>query len=105
MSLQKYLQTINNIDPGKIYVENVRSLYKIPRFAARFMCEMAVQDHIFVKKIGVLCPNCNRIIQEFDNLNQIPETIYCHICDAEEAEDCNYKTENLKKEDYYKLIK
>jgi len=105
MLLQKYLQTIDNIDPGKIYVENVRSLYNLPRFAARLMCEMAVQEHIFTKKIGVVCPNCNRIIEEFDNINQIPETIYCHICDAEDAEQNTYKTENLKKEEYYKLLR
>ena len=28
MSLQKFLQTIEGIDPGKIYVENVRSIYQ-----------------------------------------------------------------------------
>jgi hypothetical protein len=105
MSLQKYLQTINGIDPGKIYIENVRSLYKLPRFAARLLCEMAVQDNLFTKKIGLVCPNCNRILEEFDSYEQIPNEIECFICNTEEKEQSTFKTADLKKEEFYKLIK
>jgi hypothetical protein len=104
MLLQRYLQTIDNIDPGKIYVENVRSIYNLPRSLARFICEVAVQERIFSKKIGIVCPRCNRIIEEYNSYSEIPSDVYCHICEAEEAEQFLYKKSDLKKEEYYKLI-
>ena len=104
MLLQKYLRTIENIDPGKIYIENVSSLYKIPRFAARVICEMAVQENIFVKRIGVVCPNCDRIIEEYSSFSEIPETIECFICEAEDKK-YSFVTSNLQKIEFYKLEK
>jgi hypothetical protein len=103
MLLQKYLQTIDGIDPGKIYVENVRSLYNLPRFAARLICEMAVQENIFSKKVGLVCPNCNRIIEEYNSIEEMPKEIHCHICESEEFENSDFTTETLRKEKYYKL--
>ncbi|MBK7882475.1 MAG: hypothetical protein IPJ81_00530 [Chitinophagaceae bacterium] len=50
MLLQKYLQTIEKINPNKIYVENVRGFFKVPTFVAKLMCEMAVVDKVFIKK-------------------------------------------------------
>ena len=107
MSFQKYLQTIDAINPGKIYVENVRSFLRVSTFYARFLCELAVQDRIFEKKIGLVCPNsnCNRIIKEFNSEKEIPDTITCTICESNEEEEFTFKTINLKKIKYYKLKK
>lgn len=108
MSLQKYLQTIKSIDTGNIYVENVRSVYKIPRFAARVLCEMAVIDNVFVKRIGLICPSkdCNqRIIADYSSYLDIPEEVVCHICEAEENDTYVYKTSELDKIEFYQLKK
>lgn len=102
MSFQKYLQTISNIDPGKIYVENIRSIMNVSQIKARTLCEMAVQQNLFVRKIGVVCPNDGRIIDEYDNEEQIPNFISCHICEIESKES-TFNTSNLKRIVFYKL--
>lgn len=108
MSLQKYLHTIKDIDPGKIFVENVRSVYKIPQFAARVLCEMAVQDKLFEKKIGLICPapTCNkRIIAEFNSFDELPDEVACAVCEGEGLDQFIYKTSELEKIEFYRLIK
>jgi hypothetical protein len=105
MSLQKYLQAIEGIDPGKIYVENVRSIYNVSSLKARVLCEMAVQENIFVKKIGVVCPNsdCRRIIAQYDSYADIPKQISCDICEAEGDKECLFNTADLDKIEFYQL--
>lgn len=103
MSFQKYLQTISTIDPGKIYVETIRSFMNVSTHRARTLCEMAVMDNLFIRKIGIVCPNDERIIEEFDSLNEIPDSITCHFCELEGKENCSFKTINLKKVTFYKL--
>jgi len=105
MSLLKYLQTIEGIDPGKIEVENVRSILNVNSRSAKFICEMAVQEKLFIKKIGLVCPNEGRVIEEFDSYNEIPEQITCHICETDEREHSTFKTSQLQKIEFYKLKK
>jgi len=104
MLFQKFLQTISGIDPGKIYVENVRSILDVSTEHARRICEMAVIDKIFERKIGLVCPNENRVIREFSSLNEIPETITCSLCEANDEEESTFNTSDLKKIVYYKII-
>lgn len=105
MSFQKYLETISNIDPGKIYVENIRSFMKVSSHRARTFCEMAVRDKLFTRKIGLICPNDGRIIEEYDEDTQFPETITCHICQAEDREPHIFRTAELRTIVFYKLNK
>jgi hypothetical protein len=107
MSFQKYLQTISSIDPGAIYVENVRSFMRTTTFLAKFMCEVAVKDRIFEKRIGLVCPNdsCKRIIKSFTNEKEIPATIICHNCESNDEEEFEFDTSKLKRITFYKLRK
>lgn len=103
MSFQKYLQTISTIDPGKIYVENIRSFMDVSAHKARTFCEMAVREKLFVRKVGLVCPNDGRIIEEYDDESDFPAKIVCHICEAEDKEPCSFNTKNLKSVTFYKL--
>ena len=105
MFLQKYLHTIEGIDPGKIYVENVRSLFNISHTLARFICEVAVKDSVFSKQIGLVCPNCNRVIAHYSSIAKIPQNIVCHICESEEQEQYSFNTTDLQKIEFYQLKK
>lgn len=107
MSLTKYLKTIEGIDPGKIFVENIRSLYRIPKFAAVVLCETAVREEILIKKIGIICPNsdCNRIIESYDTSSDIAEIITCHICESENKEKSTFNTSDLDTIEFYQLKK
>ena len=101
MSLQKYLQTISH--SGKIYVENVRAALHVSTLKARTYCEMAVADNLFVRKVGVVCPNDKRIIAEFNNENDIPDEITCNVCRADGIEPDTFKTKDLQKIIFYKV--
>ena len=105
MLLQKYLNTIKEINPQKIYVENVRSLFKVPRTVAKLMCEMAVVDKLFIKKIGILCPNCKSIIGVYDKSQEIPSEITCSICELDEHESFHFHSSELEKIEFYQLNK
>ena len=107
MLLERYLHTIENINPEKIYVENVRSFFKVPSMVARLMCEMAVVDSLFVKKYGIVCPNsdCRRIIESYYDKNSIPEEITCEICENEESEKFTFKVSKLEIIEFYQLNK
>lgn len=106
MLFQRYLPKIESLNPGKIFVENVRSLFGISRVEARTWCEMAVDGKLFEKKIGLICPSptCNdRIIAEYNSFAEIPDEITCSLCEAEGNEDTVYKTSKLNKVEFYKL--
>lgn len=105
MSLIKYLQTIKDIDPGKIEVENVRSILNTSRFNAKLICEMAVQENIFIKKYGLICPNDGRIIKEYDNPEEYPTTLTCTLCEDGDVDPSTFQTASLRKIEYYKLRK
>lgn len=105
MSLLKYLQTINTIDPGNIYVENVRSVLKVSSSSAKLICEMAVQENLFVKQIGLVCPNEDRIIKQFNSYEEIPEEITCQNCEAMEEDVFVFNTSQLRKVEFYQLNK
>jgi hypothetical protein len=85
MSLAKYLDTISKLEPERIYVENVRSITKLPTFLAKGLCEMAVSDGYFTKHIGVICPNenCKRIVKVIDFDEEVPSKLCCEVCEAE----------------------
>jgi hypothetical protein len=107
MLLTRYLHTIDKLNPNKIYVENVRAFFKVPTFVARLMCEMAVVDKVFVKKIGLECPNsdCRRIIASYLNESDIPKFIICTICEDNDKERYEYQTSELNKLEFYQLKK
>jgi hypothetical protein len=105
MLLKKYLQTIEALDPGKIYVENIRSFFHVPRYVAKLMCEMAVVDNLFEKRIGLKCPGCSRIISSYSKESDIPEYITCDICENDDKEEFEFKSSDLQRITFYKLKK
>jgi|SRR4051794_24032279 hypothetical protein len=105
MLLQKYLRTIERLDPGKIYVENVRAFFKVPTVVAKLMCEMAVVDKLFEKKIGLVCPGCGRILASYYKESEIPVDVLCDICEADDKDIYEYKSIDLERITFYRLVK
>jgi hypothetical protein len=103
MSLENYLNTIEAINPGKIFVENVRSVLNVSHKRARLYCEMAVLDKVFEKRLGIVCPQCGRIISEFDIHALLPPKISCSVCEHNDEEIFEFETAILQKKVYYKL--
>lgn len=97
---------IEQLNPGRIFVENVRSLFNISRLEARTLCEMAVMDSLFEKRVGFICPSpgCNgRMLEDFAWDAETPATITCIICESEGQEQSTYNTADLKRIEFYKL--
>jgi len=106
MLLQKSLAKIEALNPSKIFVENVRSIFGVSNLEARTWCEMAVKSNLFEKRIGLICPSptCNkRIIAEYGSIKEIPVEITCDICEAEDNEEHIYSTDKLAKIEFYRL--
>ena len=96
---------IAQINPDRIYVENIRSFYNLPYRFARFLCEMAVKQRFFEKKYGLLCPNneCKRLIISFDKKSQIPNKIKCDQCELLEREKYIFEVTDKDILEFYKL--
>jgi hypothetical protein len=123
MSLTKFLQTIEKspigrffdrkrrlieqLNPDRIYVENVRHIYNMPYFAAKVFCEMAVIDGIFEKKIGIECPNieCGRIVISVNDRKDLPKSIQCKNCEILEKDKYEFSISDVELITYYKLVK
>jgi len=103
--IDRKLDIIEKTDPDRIYVENIRTYYNLPYIAAQTLCEMAVKEHIFKKRIGLICPNdgCKRIIKTYDVEEKQDETVTCLQCELRESEQYCFDTNELEKEIFYQL--
>jgi hypothetical protein len=119
MSLQKFLNLIDKTpfgalvsrqeallektDPDRIYVENVRAFFSIPFSVAQSLCDLAVRERIFIRKLGLACPNEDRILLVVDSQNEAPETVNCAVCEANEREPHEFNRDQLKPIVFYML--
>jgi hypothetical protein len=103
--VDKRLDIIEKTDPDRIYVENIRAYYNLPFAAAKTLCELAVKERIFKKKIGVICPNdeCGRIIKSYDSEKQMDEKVTCIQCELRECEEHSFIAKDLEKIVFYQL--
>jgi hypothetical protein len=102
---EKKLAALEKINPDRFYVENIRSYYGMTTFVAQRLCDEAVNDGKFDRKIGLVCPKCSRIIQSFSNPEEIKQikTISCEICEANEEEVYEYSIEQVQQVEIYSL--
>jgi hypothetical protein len=96
-------QQIDETDPNRIYVENVRAFFGIPYVIARSLCEIAEREGVFVKKIGLRCPSCDRIIESYFEESDIPIEIRCETCDLMERESL-FQTTKMRRIAFYVLL-
>ena len=101
--LSRKEELVEQLDPDRIYVENVRSFFGIPFAAARFLCELAVRDGVFVRRLGVMCPNCDRIILSVRSDDEIPSRLLCEVCEMNEREPYEFNRSELKTLVFYRL--
>lgn len=101
--VDKKLDIVERTDPERIYVENIREFYNLPYVAAKTLCEIAVREHIFRKKIGIICPNDESIIKSYDIDEEQDETVTCEKCLLREEEKHSFDTKDLEKIIFYQL--
>ena len=105
--LKRRVEIIEKTDPDRIYVENIRSFFRVPYTVARFFCEMAVKEKFFKKKVGVFCSNedCRRLIKSYDSRLEINDEIICDICEDLGKEKFVFVKEDIEIVEFYQLVK
>src|SRR5882724_5086868 len=78
--VRRQRKIIEKTDPERIYVENVRAFFGLPYTAAYMMCEAAVREGVFEKRIGLPCPSCQRILTSERPGEDGDATLTCDVC-------------------------
>lgn len=104
--ITNFNKSINQLDPNRIYVENMRSVLNTSTRIAKIICELAVRKGYFEKHYAVECRNdtCGRVIESFENLEDIPLELSCYICADDKMEKSTFKKGELTTTVYYKYI-
>lgn len=98
-------KALEETDPDRIYVENIRSIFNISTRWAKYICKIAVRQGILKRKFAVECKNnnCLRVIKTFDNEFDIPKTIECRTCELE-GQEYKFNTNELNIVEFYQYI-
>lgn len=102
--VERKAEQIRETDPDRIYVENVRSFFGMTTRLARTLCELAVKEGVFERRVAAICPNDARVITTYPSQKEIPERLKCLTCELNEAERYEFDAAELKFETYYKLV-
>lgn len=104
--LDRKASIIEETNPDKIYVENIRSFFNISTRLARLLCKLAVRQGIFKRKFAVECGNqsCGSVIEVYNTKEEIPEHLDCLTCQIEGHNDFSFKTSDLNIVEYYQYI-
>ena len=97
------LNVLEHIDPDRIYVENIRAFYGLPFFMAKFLCELAVREGVFLKRFGVECPNEGRLILTVGSKTELPRAVRCRNCELLEEERFEFDLQSCQIVEFYKL--
>lgn len=103
----KLKNAIHSLDPDRIYVENVRSILNVNSRLAKIVCNLAVKKGYFKRYYAVECKNdsCGRIIESFEEKEEIPSELHCYICKDDGLEKTSFKKEELKTIVFYQYQK
>jgi hypothetical protein len=106
IAVSKRRELIEKTDPRRIYPENIRSFFHIPRSLAQFLCEIAVREGVFEKRVGYLCPNddCHRML--IDTAQDFPpeEILHCESCEALERIRSSFSASECRQITFYRLV-
>jgi hypothetical protein len=98
------LKVFSALDTQHIYVENVRALLGTSNWIARQICETAVRQGLFVKRIQVLCPD-GAVALTVDDEQAVPEEVQCWQEVDGELEPVAERTERLDRLEFYQLVR
>jgi hypothetical protein len=98
------LRVFSALDTQHIYVENVRALLGTNTWIARQICETAVRQGLFVKRIQVLCPD-GTVALTVDDEKAVPEEVQCWREVDGEVEPVAERSERLDRLEFYQLVR
>lgn len=96
------LRAMKQLNPQRIYVENVRSIFGTPTWVARLVCETAVKHGIFVKNVQILCPD-GAVAETVPASKAIPLNVRCWEEHEGDLEQVKVSTDGLQRLEVYAL--
>jgi hypothetical protein len=93
---------ISELNPDKIYIENVRSILGVSSASAERICETAVRQGVFRRGIEVVCPD-GSVVASADTEAELPPVVSCWSEIDGHLEEEKLPTEKLKKTTFYRL--
>jgi hypothetical protein len=103
-TLEKQFDALKEMSEDKLYVENVRQFYDIPKKNAEFLCELGVREGVFEKRVGFLCNNCRGMIYSAKYGTDIPGVLTCDNCQDVGHDSFEFETESLDDLTFYVLV-
>ena len=91
------------LNPDKIYVENVRGLIGVSHREALRICETAVRQGTFRRFVEVLCPD-DVVAASAPTEAELPLVVHCWLDHNGEYEDIELATSGLRKLTFYRLV-
>jgi hypothetical protein len=103
--IDKQRGALEAIDPRCIYPENIASFFHIPIRLATWLCEIAVFEGLFERRVGFLCPNddCRRMLAEASKGEPPPRALVCQNCEALERDRYRFSADECRKIIFYRL--
>jgi hypothetical protein len=95
-------ELLAKLNPDKFYVENVRSILDVSYASAARICETAVRQGIFERRVEVKCPD-GAVAASADIEANLPEHVRCWIQDEGHLEAVELPTKDLEKSTFYRL--
>ncbi len=95
-------EKLAELNPDKIYVENVRSILGVSHPAAVRICETAVRQGVFEQGIEVLGPD-GTVALTAKHAEELPLTVHCWAEENGRFEEIELPIESLKKTTFYRL--
>jgi hypothetical protein len=96
-------RVLAQLNPSKIYVENVRSILGVSHAEALQILETAVRQGVFEKYVEVMCPD-GTVATSARSDSELPSSVHCWIEDEDGIlEETTLPTKNLRKAVFYRL--
>jgi hypothetical protein len=96
------LQALGRLNPGKIYLENVRSILGVSSQSAQRICETAVRQGLFSRGVEVVCPD-GAVAASAESEQRLPEIVRCWREANGEYEEVFVSSNKLPRVVFYRL--
>lgn len=90
------------LNPDKFYLENVRSMLGVSHQRAMDLCEAAVRQGVFSRRVEVMCPD-GAVAASADTESQLPPTVHCWTHEHDHLEEVELPTTSLTRIVSYSL--
>lgn len=95
-------ELLARLDPEKFYVENVRSILGVSYASAVRICETAVRQGLFERRVEVKCPD-GAVAASANSEARLPKTVRCWTAEEGALEPMELPTKDLEKSTFYRL--